>query len=214
MICICLGPTKLLDPARRLITPPAGPDAPGLDDNGVKPVWEHAGIIQVKLHDALGGFDTCEHGHGVQHRADGVWLTAMRQETAEQRYYRRMRENGIEEKVIRRAFPFKPDADPFNNEPVLLLAANLPVKRPQAPECYGSDALNAACGGMVDLSWFPDGFSFGNGVTTNSWVPLTNPTTGERKTVLLSWCVLSPATAARHKADAGVRRAVISCMES
>ena len=212
MICICLGPTKLLDPTRRLVTVPTSPLDPGKTDDGFKPVWEHAGMVQDRLHAALGP-DICEHRHGVQHRQDGVFVTPMRTETSEERYYRRMATNGVEDKVARQVFRYTPATDPFDDEPLQLLQAGPAVKQPQPPEYVATDAVKAACGGQVDLTWFPAGFAFGNGVTTNSWVPLTNPVTGERKDVLLSWCVLSPSAAVLHKADAGARANLRTIME-
>ena len=212
MLCIFSGPTKLLDPTRQLVTMATGPLDPGKAADGLKPVWEHAGMVQDKLRAALGP-DVCEHRHGVQHRQDGVFVTPMRSETSEERYYRRMAANGVEDKVARQVFRYNPAIDPFNDEPLQLLQSGPEVKQPQPTEYAVSEAVKAACGGQVDLTWFPAGFSFGNGVTTNSWVPLTNPVTGERKDVLLSWCVLSPATAVLHKADAAVRTSLRTVME-
>lgn len=207
MIVIALGPTRLLDPTRHLVVPPTGPMAPGQATDGMKPVWEHAGKVQDRLRVAL-GLDACEHDPGVQHRQDGVFRTPMRTETAEERHYRRMRDSGVEEKVSRLVFKFNPAQDVFGDEPMRVLPNGPSTKRVQPPEVDVSAAVQEVCGGPVDLTWFPEGFAFGNGVTTNSWVPLTNPATGERHTVLLSWCVLSTGASARYRADAGVRRAV------
>lgn len=198
MICIFSGPTKLLDPTRKIVLPPTGPDSPGRTDAGVKPVWEEAGMVEARVRAVLGP-DACEHNPGVCYRKDGIRRTPMRSETPKERHERRIpAATNMEPKVAHRLYSFNPAMDLFVDEPLQAVPTGGTTVAPA--DCFVSERL-----GGIDLSWFPEGFSFGNGVTTNSWVPLTNPATGERTDVLLSWCVLSPTAAVAHKTSAVVR---------
>ena len=191
MLYLFAGPTPLLDPAAPIAV-------------GGKPVFRDAGSLQQ----AIAVIGTCEQRPTVQYRKEGVHTLARRTELPAERYYRRLAQSGVQEKTARALFPFNPAADPYGDEPLASsVVGEAPAVGPPMA-VRASEKLADLAGGFVDHTWFPDGWSFGNGVTTNVWAP--QPGGVPR---LVSWCVLGPAAAALVAADAGARRALHAIME-
>ena len=190
MLCICQGPTLTVEPATAT--------------SKVKRL--NAGDIQRAMHAtlAVAGADPCLHDRTVQHRKEGRAVLTI-QET-------RIRQ-GASGLVLSSAAALAVASDPALSEifpeqvEQKVIAEAVGVQ-----ESWVSPTVLHICaakaGQPVSLVDFPVGHAFGNGVTCNSWVTLQ---CGENK--LLSWCVLTPDAATRHKQDAGARETLRRVME-
>jgi len=200
MLHIFAGPTPYSDATQRLAVP-ASPDA---DWAGPRPVLQHAGELQGALAAELGAI---EHRAHIQYTQQGVMALGLVTETPAGRYHRRMLRNGLERKVIERLYPFDPARDPFDDEPLEVSITGRAPAPMEFRRC-ASEKLNDLAADYIDESWFPDGWDFGNGVSTNVWVPCR-----DGKLYLVSWCVWHPDAAPLLLADAGAQRACCQVME-
>ena len=210
MLCIFLGPTKSPDPTQ-YVAPPQWPQLEkaiagvALMERGGKFVRDIAGEVQVVTVNAVG---PCEHRPTVGYFPDGLHhrdIVAV--ENPRERYQRRLKELGQEH--FAKMLPFKADTDPFAEEPLAVKTLGpLTITSYAEDQVWISPKIDDALGRKLDFNDLPEGFTWGNGVTCNSWVKLK---TGEA--ILLSWCVLADDTAAAVKADKSRWRTLCDLME-
>ncbi|MFQ5852817.1 MAG: hypothetical protein ACE5JU_19840 [Candidatus Binatia bacterium] len=127
----------------------------------------------------------CEHANTVQERQDGCFDIQTRLETADEMYTRLMRQEGIGERATKVLFP--------NEQPSERVRTGETRRASQTVEI--SPALVKDDGSPVTLADFPDGWSFGNGVTCNAWVRLQDGSLH-----CMSWAVFPDADQATIKA--------------
>ena len=217
MLCIFLGPTKSPDPVQYVNVVPwrnlevaiAGVALlertrdPETHDKKTRHI---AGEVQAVLESAVG---PAEHDPLVGHFPDGLHRrSVLAWETPKARYVRRLHELGQDHLAV--MIPYSESADPFALEPLAVKTFGPLTITPYAVEpAYISPRIDDALGRKLDFDDLPEGWTWGNGVTCNSWLHLK---TGEA--ILLSWCVLSPATATAVKASPTRWRTLCDLMEA
>lgn len=135
-----------------------------------------AGDIQVAVEAQVAG---CEHDPTIQERQDGCYDFQARVETKNEMFARLASEQNVGERVARAVFAAEaPSQQVITGE-----------ARRSSRIVIVSDALLKDDGNPVTLADFPDGWSFGNGITCNSIVRLRNGTLSN-----MSWVVFPDAT--------------------
>src|SRR3990167_3114417 len=218
MLCIFLGPTKSPDPVQYVNVVPWRNLEVAVAGVGLvqrtrdlatydKKNREIAGEVQAAI---VRGVGPCEDNPLIGHFPDGLHRRAvLAQETPPERYERRLRELGQAHFI--KMLPYTESGDPFDNEP--LQPTNIStleiVPYVGSDMVWVSPRIDDAMGRKLDFDDLPEGWVWGNGVTCNSWVKLK---TGEA--ILLSWCVLAPATALAVKASPTRWRTLCDLMEA
>ena len=217
MLCIFLGPTKSPDPVQYVNVVPWRNLERAVAGVGLvqrtrdletfdKKTRQIAGEVQAAI---VSGVGPCEDNPLIGHFPDGLHRrTVLEYENPRERYARRLNELG--QAHLAKMIPFKADTDPFADEPAAIKTFGPLTVTPYAVEpCYISPRIDDALGRKLDFDDLPEGWTWGNGVTCNSWLHLK---TGEA--ILLSWCVLSPATALAVKASPPRWRTLCDLMEA
>lgn len=163
---------------------------------GPTPVNLIAGDVQTAVQAQV---VACEHSPAVQERQDGCYDLQTRPETLDELHARLARENNVGVLVIQDML-----ARSVGLDPTLQQVVNGETRRPGTRKVLISPNLVKDDGSPVQLADFPDNFSFGNGVTTNSWVTLRD---GSMR--VLSWVVFPDASEASVRANEAALRQLV-----
>lgn len=151
-----------------------------------------AGQCQDACHDQIGD---CEHDPTICHEKDGRYLLAL--ET--KRYFRGQPMTAEQDAALVRT----PDLVQFSDitEQVEVVGAALDVTPREvmiSPACLKSD------GQAITINDFPDGWTFGNGVTVGVTVPIR-----DSEPCVLSWAVFPDSGIAAVQASYEALRAIM-----
>lgn len=142
----------------------------------------------------------CEHSPDVQERQDGCYDFQTRPETLDELHARLARENNVGVPVIQDMIA----RNVGGLDPTPQQVVTGETLRPGTREVLLSPNLVKDDGSPVQLADFPDNFSFGNGVTTNSWVTLRDGSVR-----VLSWVVFPDASEASVRANEAALRQLV-----
>lgn len=160
MLCILPGKEKIKDASGLVVS--CGRDAT---------------CIQADIHSQIG---SCEHGQEIQHRKEGRCVLGIKKETIQEATLR------IKKDHADKHLPFDASTVVDSDLEVSVISEAIsPLKR----DVFIDPALRKADGSPVLLDDFPDGHSFGNGVTANSLVKLKDGTK-----LFLTWCIFPAGT--------------------
>ena len=163
-------------------------------------------MLQKLIHEAM-GTDVCEHSPNKEYHREGLVQVATRLETPEERWFRRLKDNGIEEKVAHNLFPYNVVRDFFADEPLQVITLGKALTT-QPTEVWCSEQTCDKTHTAPTALWFPENWSFGNGVTTNVWVKGPDGTLH-----LCSWAVVVPSFLQRVNKDKGIQRMLCEIVE-
>ena len=135
----------------------------------------------------------CQHDHTLQERQDVCCRATERLETSDEMYVRQSIEEGVTERVYRQLFP--------GEQPSRMVKTG--ETREQQVVRISPDVVKLD-GSPVTLADFPPGFAFGNGVTSNTAVPLRN---GD--IIVMSWVVFDNAQEANVNASYAALRQLV-----
>jgi len=147
-----------------------------------------AGTIQNDVHTQIG---ECEHNASVQHKKEGKNILILKKETIAEARTR------IQNEHKEKHLPFDPVSVVEEDLKISLESESIsPILR----EVYVSPNCKKEDGSDITIDDFPDGWSFGNGVTANASVRLKN---GEL--VYLTWCSFPEGTVLTSNQKAQLR---------